>query len=209
MIGGVNVDLKTADQAGAVFRVVPKARQKAALAFLSDNVFTTPDWLQPKDIVSRIGPSAVLGARQAGTVTSLLRSARLGRLAESEKYDAANAYPLTEYMTDLKRSMWGGASPDANRRQLQRVYLERLDALVNPPAPTAIVPGGGATVPPRPLLFVTAPNVMQSDLPALARAQLREIQREARLSAAIASSAILRAHWSDVADRVTLILETK
>ena len=209
MIGGVNVDLKTADQAGAVFRVVPKTRQKAALVFLSDNVFTTPDWLQPKDIISRIGPSAVLGARQAGTVTSLLSSARLGRLAESEKYDAANAYPLTEYLADLKRSIWGGAAPDANRRQLQRVYLQRLDALVNPPAPPAVVPGASPSAPARPLPFVTAPNIVQSDLPALARAQLREIQRDSRLSATLASSAMLRAHWGDVADRVTLILETK
>ncbi|MEQ1693763.1 MAG: zinc-dependent metalloprotease, partial [Gemmatimonas sp.] len=206
VIGGVNVDLKTADQAGAVFRVVPKARQKAALAFLSENVIVTPNWLRPQDITSRIGPSTVLAARQAGTVTSLLSSARLGRLAESERYDAVNAYPLAEYLGDLKRIVWNGPSPDASRRQLQRVYLQRLDALINPPAAAAPTPGAA---PAQPIPFVTAPNVAQSDLPALARAQLREIQREARATTASATGAVERAHWSDVIDRVTQILEPK
>ncbi len=207
VIGGVNVDLKTADQAGAVFRVVPKARQMAALAFLSDQVLTTPTWLRPQEITSRIGPSTVLGARQAGVVTSLLSSARLGRLAEAERYDATNAYPLIEYLGDLKRAMWTGASPDASRRQLQRVYLQRLEALIDPPAAAAAAPGGGA--PSRPIPFITAPNVAQSDLPALARAQLREIQRDARAAVVAATGAVERAHWNDIIDRVTKILDPR
>jgi len=207
VIGGINVDLKTADQTGAVFRVVPKEKQKAALAFLSENVLATPTWLRPQEIISRIGPSAVLAARQAGVVTSLLSSARLGRLAEAERYDAANAYPLAEYLGDLKRSMWTGSAPDASRRQLQRVYLQRLEALIESPATTAAAPGGGA--PSRPIPFVTAPNVAQSDLPALARAQLRDIQRDARITATAARGALERAHWNDVVDRVTKILEPR
>ena len=208
MIGGMHVDLKTADQSGAVFQVLPKAQQQAALAFLAANVFATPTWLQPNDIVSRIGPSPILATRQAAVVTSLLSAARLGRLGEEEKYDAANAYPLAEFLSDLKRSVFaaGGIAPDANRRQLQRVYLQRLDALVNPPAATPPIPGAAA--PARALPFVTAPNVPQSDLPALARAQLREIQRDARASAATGNS-VSRAHWGDLADRVTAILEPK
>jgi hypothetical protein len=107
--------------------VVPKARQQAALAFLSSNVITTPTWLSPQAITQRIGPSNVVSTRQAGVLTSLLSPARLGRLAESERYDAASAYPLAEYMSDLKRAVFNGAAPDAGRRQLQRVYLQRLE----------------------------------------------------------------------------------
>lgn len=212
MIGGVNVDLKTADQAGAVYRVVPKARQKAALAFLSGNIIATQEWLQPKEIVSRIGPSTLFAARQSGTITSLLSATRLGRLAESEKYDAANAYPLAEYLTDLKRAVFVGIAPDANRRQLQRVYLQRLDALINPPAPTAAPAGfggGGGGGPARFVPFITAPNIPQSDLPALARAQVREIQRDARAMAATAIGPTAKAHWADVADRAARILDPK
>jgi hypothetical protein len=50
---------------------------------------------------------------------------------------------------------------------------------------------------------------MQSDLPALARMQLREIQREARASAQSAGNVSARAHWSDIADRITAMLEPK
>ncbi len=214
VIGGVSVDLKTADLPGAVYTVVPKAKQKAALAFLSANILATPDWIQPHEIVSRLGPSTVLAARQGAIVTSLLSAARLGRLAEEEKYDAANAYPLAEYLTDLKRAAWSGVSPDANRRQLQRVYVQRLEALIAPPpAPTSGPgqgPGGGIpTASPRVVPFVTPPTLAQSDLPAMARMQLRDIQRDARANATGASNATARAHWSDIADRIALILEPR
>jgi hypothetical protein len=49
----------------------------------------------------------------------------------------------------------------------------------------------------------------QSDLPALARAQLRAIQAQARAANGTATNAVLKAHWADVADRVTEILEPK
>jgi hypothetical protein len=51
--------------------------------------------------------------------------------------------------------------------------------------------------------------VQTTDLPALARAQLREIQREARASSTTAATAIDRAHWSDLVDRIAEILDPK
>jgi len=213
MLGGVEVDLKTSEQTGAVYRLVPKARQQAALAFLASNVITTPAWLSPAGIAQRIGPSNLVSTRQAGVLTSLLTPARLGRLAESEKYDAANAYPLAEYMADLKRTVFSGNAPDAGRRGLQRVYVQRLESLVSPPTtPTGGPPGGGGGgggAGARFTPFVTAPVLAQSDLPALARLQLREIQRDARTAAVASAGTTSRAHWSDIADRVTAILEPK
>jgi hypothetical protein len=211
-IGGVTVDLKSADQDGAVYRVVPQARQKAALAFLNENVFTTPQWLQPQAIVSRVGPSG-LGPRQAAVLTSLMSAARLARLADAERFDATSAYPLAEFLADLKHDVWGtpgtGAAPDANRRMLQRVYVERLGAIIHPPAAPAPAQGGAPVVARTPPPFLAPPNIERSDLPAVARAQLREIQRQAKAAAASGQGALVRAHWSDIADRVDAILETK
>jgi hypothetical protein len=216
LIGGVNVDLKTSDQAGAVYTVVPKAKQKQGLTFLNDNVFVTPEWLQPPDIARLIGPSG-LPPRQVAVMNNLLSNARLGRLAEIEKFDAANAYPLAEFMADVKRLVWNSpqaAAPDANRRALQRAYVTRLGAIVNPPAPPPAAAGAAAPPPapappqpPRPFLAPLA--LSQSDLPALARAQLRAIQTQARSTAATMTNPLLKAHWSDVADRVGEILEAK
>ncbi|HEX8942625.1 MAG TPA: zinc-dependent metalloprotease [Gemmatimonadaceae bacterium] len=215
VIGGVNVDLKSSDQGANVYRVVPKAKQKAALAFLNANVFATPAWLAPADIESRLGPLNV-GTRQAAVLTSLLGTPRLGRLAESEQVDPGNAYPLAEYLADLRADVWGtpatGAAPDANRRMLQRVYVERLAAIVNPPAPPT-PPAGAAAAGPQPPAalppFVGAPNLSRSDLPALARAQLRQIRDDARRGAASAQTAVARAHWQDIVDRVDDVLEAK
>jgi hypothetical protein len=208
-IGGVNVDNKTADQAGAVFRIVPKARQKAALAFLNENVFTTPSWLEPKEISSRIGPSG-LATRQSNVLTSMMSTARLGRMADEEKFDAANAYPMEEYLGDLRRDVFSGTA-DANRRALQRTYVMRLGVIVNPPAvvagPAFGAPAGGAARPAAP--FLTPVNVERSDLPAVARQQLREIQRDVRARSLSAKTMIERAHWADLADRAKEILDPR
>ena len=216
LIGGVYVDNKTADQAGAVFRPVPRGQQKAALDFLSANVLNSPDWLAPVDIMSRLGPGtggASIITRQANTVNALLNTGRLGRLIESEPLAGAQAYPLADYLADVKRAVWGTAATpvelDAGRRAMHRVYLERLDALINPPVPptgaAAAAAFEGPTGP-----FLAAPNVQRSDLPALARAQVRAIRDQTRAAATAASAgSIARAHWQDVIDRTDRILEPR
>ncbi|HXT14805.1 MAG TPA: zinc-dependent metalloprotease [Gemmatimonadaceae bacterium] len=207
-IGGVTVDLKSGDQGANVYRVVPKAKQKEALAFLNTNVFNTPAWLAPADITSRIGPSP-LETRQAAVLTSLLSTPRLGRLAESERMDPANAYALADYLADLKADVFAGSAADANRRTLQRVYVERLAAIVNPPAPPTPGPGviqQGAPTPPPP--FLGAPNIPRSDLPAMARMQLRQIRDDAHERASRTTGAA-KAHWEDIAARTDDALDPR
>lgn len=211
VIAGVTVDLKTAEQKGAVYAVVPKAKQQAALAFLNDNVFVTPDWLQPASISALIGPSP-LPARQVAILNNVLSNARLGRLEQIEKFDGTNAYPVSEYIADVKRMIWQtpqGMAPDTNRRALQRAYVARLGAIVNPPPtpPAAATASQGPATPPTP--FLAPVNLAQSDLPALARAQLRAIQSLAKAGAASTSSAMLKAHWLDVSDRISEILDAR
>jgi hypothetical protein len=216
LIGGVYVDFKTADQDGAVFRPVPKATQKSALSFLSEHLIRTPAWLVPEAVVSRIGPppgNGSLATRQATAMNALLSVARLHRLAEAEALDRTRAYPVAEYLADLRLAVWGApgatAQPDAGRRAMQRVYLDRLRALVEPPAPPAAgaAQGRGGGPPPTPRPFVTLPDVQRSDLPALARSQLRAIREQARSAAGTAPAGIARAHWQDVADRIDAILD--
>jgi hypothetical protein len=50
--------------------------------------------------------------------------------------------------------------------------------------------------------------VPQSDLPSLARAQLRSVQSDARRFAGAATSPALQAHWADVAARAAAILDS-
>ncbi len=215
VIGGVQVDFKSADQDGAVFTVVPKARQKAALQFLSDNAFRTPEWLTTSEILVRLGPplgATSISNRQAGVLTQLLQVGRLTRLSDAESFDPTNAYPAAEYLAELRRAVWGApGAPDANRRLLHRVYLERLSAIVTPPTPPA-GPGAGAGPPQQqgpqfPLLL--PPNVQRSDIPALARRELRAIQGDARQKASGTTDPVTRAHWLDIVDRIDAILDPR
>jgi hypothetical protein len=144
-------------------------------------------------------------------VTQLLDARRLDRITLGGQMLApADAYPLPEYLGDVRRALLGpgGAPLDANRRQLQRIYLERLEALLSPPAAPAggNQPGGGAgqsrTLP----ALLTPPNVRRTDLSALARAELRSVRETARANATT-SAGIARAHWNDLADRVDGILD--
>src|SRR5262249_2217290 len=150
-----------------------------------------------------------LATREAAVLTSLLGTPRLGRLAASEEMDAATAYPLAEYLSDLKAAVFNGPSPDVSRRSLQRGYVERLSAIINPPPPVTPPPGATPPVFASPPPFVAAPNVPRSDLPAMARAQLRQIREEARRLATTAQGAVAKAHWQDLADRVDEALEPR
>ena len=52
-------------------RLLERARQQAALRFLAEQVFRTPSWLAPDDVLSRIGPpvgQTSLVDRQAAVV---------------------------------------------------------------------------------------------------------------------------------------------
>jgi len=146
-------------------------------------------------------------------LNSLLSNARLGRLAEIEKFDAINAYPVAEFMADVKGNIWNSpqaTAPDANRRSLQRAHVARLGAIVNPPATPAPAAGAAPAAAPAPPAPFMAPVVLaQSDLPALARAQLRAIQAQARSAAATTVNPVIKAHWADIVDRVADILETR
>jgi hypothetical protein len=209
VIGGIEVDFKTADQAGAVYRPVPRARQEGALRFLAEQAFRTPSWLAPSDVLTRLGPQpaarSVVGV-QSNVVQQLLDPRRLARLADTEAAGGAGAYPLAAYLDDVREALWDadGATPDANRRTLQRVHLERLAALVAPPAAPAgpgAFGGEGGGPQQAPPAIVAPPNVPRSDLPALARAQLRAVRDAAARRAAATTAPAARAHWQDVVAR--------
>ena len=216
LIGSVTVDAKTADQPGVVYAVVPRARQEAALRFIADEVFRTPSWLAPDAVLSRIGPqppNATLTGVQGAIVNQMLDVRRLARLALAESAFPTGAYPASSYLSDLRGALWGGGlTPDANRRALQRLHLQRLAALIAPPAPPAAGqggPGGGGQNPNAPTPpFLLQPDVPRSDLPALARGELRAIRAQARAAATAAPNAMARAHWADVVDRVDTALDT-
>ncbi len=203
VVGGVHTVLKTADQNGAVYTTVPRAQQRAALQFLAREVFATPAWLAPREILDRIGtPGSTphLERAQAEILGSLLDARRLMRLSERETIDPEAAWPLADYFSALQQGVWGqgdvsaGRAIDANRRALQRVWIERMESLLT------TEPTGNPFQGP-------APNLGLSDIRPLVRAQLRAVRGLAQQGAGRAGTPVIRAHLADVVVRIDAALD--
>ncbi len=196
--GGIYVDLKTADQAGPVYVGVPRSAQERALAFLEREVFEAPRWLARRDILDRIGESGLesIADRQAWVLGSLLDARRLARLAELEVTQPERAFPLAEYLAELREGVWGRlttTAADPYRRALQRAYLEEVEQLL--------------TEEPQGSSFLPAPDVSRSDIRPLLRQQMRRLRTEAQSAARRSTDGVARAHLEDVAERIERMLD--
>jgi hypothetical protein len=154
IVGGFNSQEKVVGQEGRIFSLVEKERQAEAVKFLVDNAFTTPMWMVDEEILRRIEAVGVLDRihnAQQSVLTSLLNSARFGRLVEQETLDGSRAYSPVEFLGSVRKGVWKeldnpAVKIDAYRRGLQRSYLTLVNAKLNPPpaaAPAAAPEGGG------------------------------------------------------------------
>ncbi|HSG09267.1 MAG TPA: zinc-dependent metalloprotease [Longimicrobiales bacterium] len=202
VVGGVHADLKTADQDGAVYTVVPRAKQKEAMAWLSAEVFEAPSWLADRQILSLVGVQdgglEAMTRRQAGTLNQLLEPRRMGRLAEMEIAQPDNAYPLVEFLDDTRAAVWRDLSAvsavDGYRRALQRAYLERVRTLMTQQPASNSFQGA-------------APDMSRSDVRPLLRAQLTELRRDVERASRRIRHRVTQAHLQDVLTRIDDILD--
>ena len=183
LVGGVHEDRKATDQPGRVYTPVSGDEQRRAMAFLAEDVFTTPTWLLDPEILRRIGSGGELdrvGGMQARMLNQLLSPARMRRLVETENEQTGGAYTLSNLFDDVFRAVWADAG-DPYARALQRAHLDRLEWMM------------------------TEDELRRADAPALARLQLVRIVGFARN--APAEDLEIQAHFEHVAERVTAFLE--
>ena len=201
VVGGIHVDLKTADQPGPVYDGLPRQRQKEAMAWLAREVFEAPIWLNESEILERVGPSrggfARLSARQAAMLNRLLDPRRMGMLAELETTDP-DPYPLLEFLDDTRSAVWGDLSSvttiDAYRRALQRAYLERMEYLMTEQPSSNAFQG-------------PAPIMNRSDIRPMVRSQLGDLRDDVGRTLERISDRVTVAHLEDVLARIDDIVE--
>ncbi len=206
-IGGVYTDLKTTDQDGAVYTIVPKAVQKEALAFVQKNLFTTPTWLFNKAIMEKVTSPAEekISGLQDAWLGALLNTSRLQRMITSTNRDA-NAYHLDDYMNDLKKGIWSElltrAPIDNYRRNLQKAFVERLSVLAsNTPA----APGGGGIT----ISFGPSVEVKKTDIISVARGTLRALKAEIAAAIPAYADRMSRYHLQDLNERIDRVLNPR
>ncbi|RYG22524.1 DUF5117 domain-containing protein [bacterium] len=122
-----------------VFKPVPRAQQKAAVAFLLDKGMHVPSALYDPRILNKIQPTGVVSQAtgiSTSIISSLLTDSRVRRLLDNEAINGSNAYTATELVSDLTRGIWSElAAPapkvDIYRRSLQRSFLSTMDSKTN------------------------------------------------------------------------------
>lgn len=205
-IGGVYETLSTAEQ-GAVYERVPKATQQKAMRFLHKHAFQTPRWLMDEAVLSRIQAAGAvdrLRAYQASYLNSLLDMGRLQRLIEGEAFAGKQAYALNEMLEELRQGLWAEAytrqAIDIGRRNLQRAYLERMEALMTEeqsPIPAQY----------RAYSSRTNVDVSTSDIRPLVKMELKILKKDLEKAAKKADDTLTRAHLEDSLDRINTVID--
>ena len=199
-IGGVKETPKMVEQKGAIYELVSKSEQKEALKFLSENVFTTPNWLLKTSVLTKIdkSPVEVVENLQKTVLNRVLSEGVLNKLYEGESLDA-NAYAVYDYLQDIKNSVFSelksSSKIDIYRRNLQKNFVETLIARTQASKPST---GRNAET--------ISDN---SDVKSLTRGILREIKADASKNAQNAQDAVTKYHLEDLVYRIDKALEVK
>lgn len=207
-VGGVYEVYKSSGQGEPVYSHTDKATQKAAVAFLNEELFKTPSWIIENEIVSRtqdFGSLEKVRNLQVTSLNGLLDWGRLGRVIENEAINGSAAYTMLELFDDIRKGIWAelpnGRAIDIHRRSLQRAHIERLENLLTkdePELPEALRSRMGPQI-----------NASQSDIRPIVRAELKNLQRQIKGAIPKTSDRLSKIHLEDVLERVNLIFEPK
>ena len=210
-VGGIYDSPKTYDMAGNQFTVVPKSIQKDAVAFLNTQLFTTPKWLLNQDVLSKINPESGVEAvksMQDATLSSLLAGDRMVRLLETSTTSKDN-YSVDELISDLNKGIFselkGASSIDMYRRNIQKIYVDKLIELLKPGTASVRAVPVGVTYG----FSTRRVNLAQTDLPSIARGQLNALKNELKMSSARMSDRMSKYHVQDLISRIGLALDPK
>jgi len=208
-IGGLRRTPRTVDETGVVFEPESRAGQKEAIRHLNRQLFQTPAWLLNADIFQRTGKNGLetVGSLQESALRSILRRPRLDNLVKANTLSRqTEPYPVYELLDDLKAGIWNelttAAPIDVYRRQLQQVYLERLDAIINP---KQVTPTGD-------LLALVSILGSQGDpdgvdVTASVRHHLKALQSDVRRAGKTTTDRLTRIHLEEMDRRIRKALD--
>jgi hypothetical protein len=213
-IAGVYENPKTVEEAGVIYQSTPAATQKEAMDFLNRQLFTTPTWLLDEKILSDIGetPVQVIYTSQNSVLTRILTFHTLNKLLAAEAADGPSAYKITDLFSDLNGSILtelkNNQPIDVYRRNLQKIYVDKLIELVKPKpqaAPIVVFAGGGGGR----RGGGGAREMDQTDALSVAKGQLRAINEMIKTKMQSSTDAMTNYHLQDLSDRITAALDPK
>jgi len=204
-VGGVYEQPKTSDQEGVIYSPVSEERQRRAVQWMADHVFTTPTWMIRPDILDRIESGGITGrvrGYQVGGIARLLDTQKLARLLDGETRWEGDQYTVSELMADMRGAIFSeltsGATVDSYRRNLQRGYVDRLEYLLTLDYNAT---GFAAT------FGLQSIDADESDLRMLVRGELETLQSMVDRGAQRTRDSMTRLHLRDLSERIDHILD--
>jgi len=200
-IGGVYETPKMNYQEGPVYEFTPKQTQQEALKFLNQQLFTTPEWLINNDIFSKTGdnPLIVIGNRQENVINRVLNTSTLGKLFEMETILGNKAYKATDLMTEMRKAIfsevYSKSAIDVYRRNLQKMFTERVISLLPSAAPVS--PQLGITI-----QITPSVSPKNTDIYSLVKGTLRTIRTDIKAALPFITDPMTKLHLQDLVDRI-------
>lgn len=190
-VAGIYSNSITVEQTDEIAReFVPANIQKRAIAFLNEQLFTTPEWLIDRQLMekAKILPVNVICSLQSGVLARLINKNTLDKMSENEILNGKKAYTSAQMFNDLKKVIWSNlGQSDIYKRNMQKAYVENLINLLDKK--------GNADK------NASGKRPAYSEAPAIAHGQLTELKR-LTTSAASMTSGTAKGHYQNL---ITLI----
>ncbi len=205
-IAGIYTTPSLVEDAKTIIEFVPKSKQKEAVAFLQEQLFATPKWLLDRKLYSFTGTGdmGTIATLQNAQLSRLISNGTISKLLDFEAYAPAQAYTATELFNDLKKGIWselkGGQSIDIYRRNLQKMYAEKMIGLLTPSDRGAA--GAVAAA-----FRSVGPDVKNMDHLSIVKGHVRGLLADVRSAIPRTSDAASKLHLQDVADRLKEALD--
>ncbi len=207
-VGGIYETFKSSEEKAPVYEIVPKSYQKEAVQFLNKQLFETPKWLIAKDMWNKFNNPVALdpvASLQERGLADLISTSRLNRMQIClERFGADKAYNAMELLNDVQTDLFSELSSnkpiDEYRRILQKSYVEKLSAIINPSSSSTTITIQGFS-------FGPGVDLKRSDVPAIVRAQLVELR--SKISSSANSDKMSKVHLLDLSQKIKVALDPK
>ncbi|MES2777337.1 MAG: zinc-dependent metalloprotease [Bacteroidota bacterium] len=200
-IGGVYENLANAEQ-GEVYAPVPKATQKAAVAFLNKEVFNTPAWLFDPVVLNKWSKPAKKENYQKFQDNALfyvLHANRLMRMHTTEmRFGKEKTYTVDELLTDLNKGLFAELTShqavDSYKRFIQKQAVGYMLQL----AQTGDKLPDGKT-----------DDLTTTDVPVVMRSHLRNMLGQMKTATPFYTDPVMVAHLKYLSEKVDKYLNPK
>ncbi len=190
-IGGIYEYRKSADEEGAVFTPVERSKQQAAMEWLSQNIFTTPNWLMHEGILQRIEANNIIdriGGLQNSSLNRIMETDRLKRMIETEAM-SDNSYTVKNLLDDTRQAIFADIYSDSRgdvvMRNLQRSLIKKLADTMNS----------------------EEDEVTMTEIPAHCRFQLNQIQSDIETAMTRRIGEARTIHYQDILARIEAAMD--